>query len=286
MTHIHTGIEVRGSSGMVIDRPKGSGDYVFVHFLEPVSLQPGGPLVVKADMCMLYSPDCPTYIRAGEAGIFNNYLHVSPDLIKGVLHQYAIPVNQVFLLRTSDFVVPLLTKIQREWLQQYQYWEDAVRFCLLELLLHLSRHLDAGGAPVVSRHDRVLKEVRFKVHTAPHLPWTVAEMAALAGLGKSRFSALYTQLFGSSPMADLIRQRIDLAKFYLSNYPMSVSEVAARCGFVDLAYFSRYFRKYAGCPPSRFGRESLPATPLPDGAPEHGDDPLPSAVSKSTSLSC
>jgi uncharacterized protein (AIM24 family) len=56
MTHIHTGLAVRGSSGMVVDRPQGSGDYVFVHFLEPVSLQPGGPLFSKPNMCILYSP--------------------------------------------------------------------------------------------------------------------------------------------------------------------------------------------------------------------------------------
>lgn len=282
MTHIHTGIEVRGSPGMIINRPKGSGDYVLVHFLEPVGLQPGSPLSVTAGMCMLYSPDCPTFIHAGETGIFNNYLHVSSDLIKGVLHRYPIPINQVFPLRTAEFVVPLLAKIQREWLQQNQYWEDAVQCYLVELLLHIARHLGADGLGVVSRHDRVLKDVRFKVHAAPERPWTVAEMADLAGLRTSRFSALYSQLFGCSPMADLIRERIDLAKFYLSNYPMPVSEVAVRCGFVDLAYFSRCFRKYTGSPPSRFSRDANPAPqpphrmPTPDTGPPHRAENLPS----------
>ena len=55
-------------------------------------------------------------------------------------------------------------------------------------------------------------------------------------------------------MDDLIRVRIELAKFYLANYSLPVAEVAERCGFFNVYYFSRCFRRHVGCPPSRFHR--------------------------------
>lgn len=100
--------------------------------------------------------------------------------------------------------------------------------------------------------QETLRQVRTTVHSdLPHA-WTVAEMAAQAHLSASRFTALYTDLFGVSPLDDLIDSRIRHACSLLEQTSFTVEYIAAQCGFNTPAHFSRLFRKRKGYPPSRY----------------------------------
>lgn len=56
----------------------------------------------------------------------------------------------------------------------------------------------------------------------------------------------------ASPSA-MIEQRLMLeAKRALRYSTLSVSDIALSLGFEDLAYFSRFFRRHAGCSPRAF----------------------------------
>jgi len=46
--------------------------------------------------------------------------------------------------------------------------------------------------------------------------------------------------------------RIDRAKFMLSKYDMTLSEIAGRCGFSDVAYFCRIFKKIVKKTPTQY----------------------------------
>lgn len=46
--------------------------------------------------------------------------------------------------------------------------------------------------------------------------------------------------------------RINRAKHLLDNSELTISEIAMKCGIEDVAYFSRFFRKLAGCTPSEY----------------------------------
>ena len=50
----------------------------------------------------------------------------------------------------------------------------------------------------------------------------------------------------------LNRQRIEQACFQLAATDDSITEVAYKCGFNDLSYFIRTFRKYKGVTPGRY----------------------------------
>lgn len=61
-------------------------------------------------------------------------------------------------------------------------------------------------------------------------------------------------LFLTSPMDDLISERIDRARWLLRNEPISVTAVAERCGFASIYHFSRTFKKRVGSSPTQFRR--------------------------------
>ena len=97
-----------------------------------------------------------------------------------------------------------------------------------------------------------LRQVRTTVHSDLAYPWTVAAMADLAHLSASRFTAIYTELFGASPLDDLIDSRIKHACTLLDQTSFTIENIAALCGFNTPAHFSRLFRKRMGCPPGRY----------------------------------
>ena len=49
--------------------------------------------------------------------------------------------------------------------------------------------------------------------------------------------------------------RVNRAKFMLRNYPMTLKEVAANCGYTDIAYFCRIFKKIVKLTPTQYRGE-------------------------------
>jgi transcriptional regulator GlxA family with amidase domain len=85
-------------------------------------------------------------------------------------------------------------------------------------------------------------------------PWTVGEMAKSLSLSPERFSSLYRETFGNSPISELIEARMLCAKRLLLQSDMPVKEIAVECGIQDIHYFSRIFknvrnpsREFKGC---------------------------------------
>ena len=85
-------------------------------------------------------------------------------------------------------------------------------------------------------------------------PWTAEEMAAAVNLSPSRFFALYKTLWGTSPIADLIRARIDAARTRLAGTDVPVARIAEELGYANLTHFSRQFRAMTGISPAAFRR--------------------------------
>ena len=71
-------------------------------------------------------------------------------------------------------------------------------------------------------------------------------------MSPSYLRRLFRQALGETPSEYKRRLRMAMAKDLLRGSQMTVSQVAALCGYEDLAYFSRVFRKTTGVAPSRF----------------------------------
>lgn len=59
-----------------------------------------------------------------------------------------------------------------------------------------------------------------------------------------------------SPMNYLNFYRIERACFQLLNSDASIIEIAMNCGFNDLSYFIKTFRKYKGITPAKYRKQS------------------------------
>jgi AraC-like DNA-binding protein len=113
-----------------------------------------------------------------------------------------------------------------------------------------------GGWLVALRHP-MIRTVLGKMHAFPANEWTVAKLAAEAGVSRSSLSALFRRLVGVSPMAYLARWRLHLAARILRDEGLSIREAADRVGYEADAAFSRAFKRQFGVAPGRY-RERAP----------------------------
>ena len=81
---------------------------------------------------------------------------------------------------------------------------------------------------------------------------SVAMLAEKAGMSDVYFRKLFTQIYGTSPMAYVHNLRIKKAKEMLSSDYGSITDVAYSLGYASVYDFSRDFKKHTGVPPSGY----------------------------------
>jgi signal transduction histidine kinase/AraC-like DNA-binding protein/ABC-type sugar transport system substrate-binding protein len=83
-------------------------------------------------------------------------------------------------------------------------------------------------------------------------PLSLDEIAREVGISKKRLEKNFHQELGISPWEYLTRYRVKEAKGFLKTTNLNITEVAAKIGFEDPAYFSRIFRSQTGQSPTDY----------------------------------
>lgn len=134
---------------------------------------------------------------------------------------------------------------------------------LLTLALAQARGGAAASSPAVSARDRsmYLQMRQWVRDNHADAEISMAVMAARFGASARHVHRVFSRAGGGESFLDAVRHdRLDAAAQLLRDVraggaaPLSVAEIAARCGFSDPGYFGRVFRKKYGHSPSEFAR--------------------------------
>lgn len=87
-------------------------------------------------------------------------------------------------------------------------------------------------------------------------PIRVADLSGAVGLSATHFSRALVRSFGEPPHVYLIQRRIDRARHLMLTSDISLSDLAAACGFSDQAHFCRLFRRHTGRTPAAWRRDA------------------------------
>ena len=71
-------------------------------------------------------------------------------------------------------------------------------------------------------------------------------------LSRRQFDELFKKRFHKTPARYIMLEKIEYAKQLLQMPHLSIMEVAERCGFSDVYYFSKVFKKETGTTPTSF----------------------------------
>lgn len=81
---------------------------------------------------------------------------------------------------------------------------------------------------------------------------TLDELAKKAGYSKSRFSHIFSEVMGITPMKYQNDMRLKVSCEMLASTELSVSAVAYSCGFKDPLYYSRMFKRKYNMTPTEY----------------------------------
>ncbi len=76
------------------------------------------------------------------------------------------------------------------------------------------------------------------------------DLAFLTGLSLSSFKRKFSSVYGTSPNKYITSKRLEKAQTLLNTTDLSISEIAYDCGFSDVGYFSKTFKKHYNLSPS------------------------------------
>lgn len=129
---------------------------------------------------------------------------------------------------------------------------------LIQILRWLLDHPAEAGVPpglVTGLSDPRLARALVALHEQPGEPWRVEQLAALAGLSRTRFIERFRELVGQTPAAYLADWRIGLAQAGLRQ-GVSIKQLAGDLGYANPSALSRAFAVRAGCSPRDWLRGS------------------------------
>jgi len=242
-----TGLGWRNAPGQTTDRPRGSRVWQFNLFHRPVRLRLSGiERRVEAPAGMWFAPGQAQWYRGADGGFTDDWLGCSGPL-RGLLTRHGVPVGTPFPIGNAAAVEACLHALARELDERQPFADEAI----VDLLRGLVRLLGRGLQRTAGRDPRTQAILRLRDTLRERCSegWTVARMAAEAGLGAHRFAVLYRRSTGSTPLHDLTWFRLRRAQELLKT-GTTVAATARACGFTDPLYFSRVFRRWMGMPPS------------------------------------
>ncbi|MDH1265273.1 AraC family transcriptional regulator [Pseudomonas sp. GD03944] len=246
---------------LLLDKPPGMA---FIHVIERGGLdlvQPGVPTISVTEPSVLFCPSsCRYQLRAStEQGA--NLICASFQFGRQSMQAFPLGLTEtlIFPLSALHTLVPAITALAGEFADQAPGRSKALNLLFEYLFILLVRRAveqeKLSGGLLFALQDRRLGEVLRSVHNAPEEPWSVEQLAALASMSRSKFSAHFSRIMGMSPMAYLTAWRMKVAQDLLRD-SVPIKIVADAVGYGSQAAFSRTFVQHIGLPPAEWLKQA------------------------------
>lgn len=239
-------------AGFVINRPLGYPKYTLLHFFNSVELLLGEKMVTtEPHACIIYNIGTPQrYVS--HMPLTHDWMHFEGDL-SPIFSKYGLSVDTLYYPSNSSFITDIISEMENEFFSHRPQWKQLLSIKTDELFLKLARACQKQYTLTVdSSTEERFYNLRSKIFSELAHKWTIDEMASMVGLSESRFFSLYKNLYGISPINDLIRARLDAAISALENSSKSISEIAGSLGYDNLPHFIRQFHRYVGMSPNAY----------------------------------
>lgn len=130
-------------------------------------------------------------------------------------------------------------------------------FLEAQILDLLSQMFAQHEHPASSNGDTVSRSDLERIHLAREIllerlddPPTLSELTKLVGTNEFKLKRDFKEIFGISPYAYHLQHKLELARTYILDTDLTISEISYRVGYSDPAHLTKAFRKQYGIRPS------------------------------------
>ena len=235
--------------------PSGRLDYYLMYIASGtlcVTL-PCGVMTLGAGCAVLFPPHYPyRYVYpTGAEPLQYFWVHFTGSHAEDYLKKLSLSPSPTYWELGCDNHLPThFVRLFEQFTKEQPFPELAAACTLEQLLLSLATtvHRLAVGKNPIRKSLRYINESYTSDIRIP-------DLAAMENLSNSRYSVLFRQVTGTSPIRYITRLRMDNACELLLHTDLSVKQIGILVGYEDPHFFSKLFKKYMGMSPQQYREE-------------------------------
>ena len=102
--------------------------------------------------------------------------------------------------------------------------------------------------------DSLAERTLAYIHAYFHTALTVTQLSNDLGYNADYLNRIFRETYQRTLLEEIHRTRVDYARHLLSHTPQNFAQIAHNCGFADVNYLSRLFKRRYGLTPTAFRR--------------------------------
>lgn len=168
--------------------------------------------------------------------------------------------QSVEFVNPSPLIEAYFTTLQHYIDSPNQLSEEIIQVKIRELISLLVQNDKTGSIRKIFGNLFTATDYSFKevIQNNLYEDLNLEDLAFLIGLSLSSFKRKFSKIYGTTPNKYIVSKRLEKAQSLLNSTALNIAEIAYECGFSDLGYFSKTFRKYYNISPTDF-RSSVPS---------------------------
>ena len=185
------------------------------------------------------------YIEGGERV---NYLwiHFTGRQAQSLADKFCIPLNKVCRVGVHHGFSEIWQRMFAEFVRNDEYFADVTASIFTEILASFSRYIHTS-----MRHKNFVRSVTY-IHSHYNETISVSQLADMENMSEPHYRACFRDSMGMSPIEYITDVRIRSAVQFLEETDKKLSEIARLCGYNDMYYFIRVFKKKTGLTPGKY----------------------------------
>ncbi len=213
---------------------------------------------VPAGSIILFRPGEPQeyFFRAQDRSI-SHYIHFSGRGCVEILDGLELNDLRVFFMGGSRSYQDVSVRMVREYTMKRPFWEHSCAAYLYELLNIIAKKKNLRVSNIGHSGEHRIDAACRKIYENLDNPPSVSALAAECCLSVSRFSHLFRNVTGKSPLEFTQSMRMDRARELLETTDLSICEISDMLNFSDQNYFSRVFKRSVGVSPREWRKRLM-----------------------------
>lgn len=224
---------------------------------ESVVLPPGERMRIDFPEATMHNPTQCLALAIDEAAIRQVTTHLNETAPKLEEHGMWRFTDYNFHFTNDVAVNQIIARLIWLFTENHPSKDVFAGFMLKELVIRLmqteARYLLTENTPAFQNNSRLAYVIQF-IRDHLHDPLDIETLSKKACMSQTHFFRCFKTELGVSPVDFIHAERIRLAKELLRQATHSIAEVCYACGFNNLSYFNKIFKRATQLTPSEYKR--------------------------------
>lgn len=248
------GYNIIHEKDFTVDRPFGSGDYLFLLFKSKVEIMLEGKTVISdKNSYIIFKKKSYQFYKGFELSMIHDWFHFDGDGIEAFLSNLQLPFDTLINAHDPLYISRKIQDIQLEQIQNGTFKNeiiDATLRCIFMKLSDIRNNIEPHNN--ISKYYDQFVALRNEIYNAPQKNFSIDTLALTVNMSRSYFQHIYKEIFSISALNDIINNKLEYGMYLLRSTSNSISYISELCGYTNDVHFMRQFKKITGVTPSEY----------------------------------